>query len=611
MNHAWFIQRNTNVTYDNVVRDLRHPEQWGRASNPAAIPSALADWGFWNQDTATPTSIGKAVLGGEISWAESVVLALAKRGGSYNGHTLKPLVVLAKVLAKLMREGGIPFVTKISIQKMFSIDSYEDITDAFCENLHVALPQPENGNYVDIWLNALTGANLLLKNGGRYELHPSSAVKYFIEFLAMHGDKISPCPEKREAPQAYMAYMEDDSKGLREILPLADREKLYSFLPNLLHSQDIPENSPRPQEALQLIYYGAPGTGKSHKVEEMLAGEEKERIFRTTFHPDSDYSSFIGAYKPAMETRTKYGLQGQPIKVDGQDLKEEVIVYKFVPQVFLKAYVKAWREMALAGEGAEAKPVFLVIEEINRGNCAQIFGDLFQLLDRTGGASDFPIRPDEDIRRHLAEALQESAEGLPSDVAGGEVLRLPPNLFIRATMNTSDQSLFPMDSAFKRRWDWKYVPIRDAGKGWFVSADGRQFDWWSFLEKINAVVDRTTGSADKQLGYFFAKLPAGETAISAETFVNKVLFYLFGDVFRDCEIADGGETGAFRMDNENRPLRFTDFFAEDDAGKVDEAAVAGFLTRLGVGEAQSAGAEEEEPPAGAESVPEAESETAG
>ena len=145
-----------------------------------------------------------------------------------------------------------------------------------------------------------------------------------------------------------------------------------------------------------------------------------------------------------------------------------------MPQAFLKAYVAAWSNLDT--------PYFLIIEEINRGNCAQIFGDLFQLLDRNNaGSSSYAIHADEDITQFLSSDSKGFAslsdeqkdairafelhkdngktQAVGQDILNGKLLLLPPNLYIWATMNTSDQSLFPIDSAFKRRWNWKYMPI--------------------------------------------------------------------------------------------------------------------------------------------------------
>ena len=291
----------------------------------------------------------------------------------------------------------------------------------------------------------------------------------------------------------------------------------------------------------QLITYGAPGTGKSDGIERKMRENQIEPI-RTTFHPDSDYQSFVGAYKPFMKKiqRVVYVNDGKTAQlVTGpEELKdEEVISYEFRPQAFTDAYVKAWEAM-VAGE---TKPVVLVIEEINRGDCAKIFGDLFQLLDRDDktGFSRYPIVADKDLGEYLKKkfsdiAAARSASAPYQDVYLGKKLILPPNLYIWATMNTSDQSLFPMDSAFKRRWDWKYVPIKNhKDEGWTIDVSGsKKYDWWDFLQKVNKHIFDLTNSEDKQLGYFFVK--ANNKVVSLDVFVNKVVFYLWNAVFKDC-----------------------------------------------------------------------------
>lgn len=308
---------------------------------------------------------------------------------------------------------------------------------------------------------------------------------------------------------------------------------------------------------LQQIFYGAPGTGKSHKVKEVTDSIAKEFVFRTTFHPDSDYSTFVGAYKPTMKQLPIFNQQtGAQIGV------EDKIVYSFVPQAFLKAYVAAWQN--------PEQSVFLVIEEINRGNCAQIFGDIFQLLDRKAGVSEYPIKADQDIRDYLAKEF--AGYDLDANILSGEELVLPANLHIWATMNTSDQSLFPIDSAFKRRWDWKYMPIHDPGENWTIALSDVEYDWWDFVEKINNVIGNMTSSEDKKLGYFFCKACNGK--INAETFVNKVVFYLWNDVFKDYELSDK----AFQ-DGEGK-LTFNKFYTP--SGEANEATIKTLLENLEV-----------------------------
>ncbi len=326
-------------------------------------------------------------------------------------------------------------------------------------------------------------------------------------------------------------------------------------------------------KTLQQIYYGAPGTGKSHAVKtETEAWEERGRVVRTTFHPDSDYSTFVGAYKPTTESVQRYDIYNKPMSRDGVPFMEQIISYEFVEQSFLQAYIDAWKN--------RNEPEFLIIEEINRGNCAQVFGDLFQLLDRgDDGYSEYAIRADRDLQKHLSKAFEDVEIADYPNIKTGKELLLPSNLYIRATMNTSDQSLFPIDSAFKRRWDWKYVPIskgNDNGKelNWMIDVDGGLYDWWTFVRTINKHVFDTTNSEDKQLGFFFCK--AKDNIISAETFVCKVIFYLWNDVFKDFgfddKIFDDNE------DNENTKLSFDKFYMAN--GNVNEGKIKMFLENL-------------------------------
>lgn len=331
--------------------------------------------------------------------------------------------------------------------------------------------------------------------------------------------------------------------------------------------------------SLQQIFYGAPGTGKSHSVKtETEAWEERGRVVRTTFHPDSDYSTFVGAYKPTTESVQRYDIYNKPMTRDGVPVMEQIITYEFVGQAFLHAYIDAWKN--------REEPEFLIIEEINRGNCAQIFGDLFQLLDRgDDGYSEYAIKADKDLQKHLSKAFKEvEIEDFPNVKAGKELL-LPNNLYIRATMNTSDQSLFPIDSAFKRRWDWKYRPISNAQLGWKIEADGMLYDWWEFLERINREIGATTNSEDKKLGYFFCK--AKEGRISAETFVGKVVFYLWNDVFKDYELSN-----SFFDDGEGGKLTFDKFYLPN--GNVNEEKIRMFLENIGMMPIDEPTEEEEE-----------------
>lgn len=343
-------------------------------------------------------------------------------------------------------------------------------------------------------------------------------------------------------------------------------------------------------DSLQQIFYGAPGTGKSHAINELIAGKD---VIRTTFHPDTDYSTFVGAYKPTTKpvpVITVIGTEAVPVRdKNGKEMMEDKIVYEYVSQAFLQAYVAAWRKYCDVQEGEEPVDEFLVIEEINRGNCAQIFGDLFQLLDRGDeGFSEYPIKADSDMKKLLEKefegleiknkeginALFKGGKDIVAEVLAGDVLLLPNNLYIWATMNTSDQSLFPIDSAFKRRWDWNYVPISNAGKNWMIEVNGAQYDWWNFLEAINDKVYHATYSEDKKLGYFFCKAKDG--VISADKFVSKVIFYLWNDVFKDSEF----EGDTFK-DEDGEKLSFDKFYSvENNQVKVNEKKIVKFLSNL-------------------------------
>ena len=344
---------------------------------------------------------------------------------------------------------------------------------------------------------------------------------------------------------------------------------------------------------LQQIYYGAPGTGKSYEIDKITKVYD---TIRTTFHPDSDYSTFVGAYKPTMTKVELRDMSGHLVKEEGTTrvVKEDRITYKFVKQAFLKAYLSAWKKYAEGDESGVA-PQFLVIEEINRGNCAQIFGDLFQLLDRQdNGFSSYPIEADADLQREIAEAFKAEKDymltkelnlqgivkdyvgNLAEDIKSGKILLLPSNFYIWATMNTSDQSLFPIDSAFKRRWDWKYVKIADAKKDYKIKCGDETCDWWTFISAMNEKIADETSSDDKKLGYFFCKPMKEGEPINVERFVSKVMFYLWNDVFKD------GNTQYFNVNSDTTKNATFDAFYNDD-NTVNVANVRKFIVNI-VGE---------------------------
>lgn len=294
---------------------------------------------------------------------------------------------------------------------------------------------------------------------------------------------------------------------------------------------------------LQQIFYGAPGTGKSHKVKEITGekeNEDKPNVFRTTFHPDTDYASFVGCYKPIMKP--------VPDKYQAVAGRDEDIAYDFVPQAFTDAYVYAYNH--------EDEPTYLVIEEINRGNCAQIFGDLFQLLDRNeNGTSDYKIKADKDLAKYLKDGNDVDGNAILANKAGIKdgKLCLPSNLYILATMNTSDQSLFPIDSAFKRRWDWEYVAIdynEPKSSAFTITIGSSTFKWVDFIKEVNKKIFDLTQSEDKQMGNFFIK-----SSVDQKQFCSKVMFYLWNEVLKD-EV-ENTKYFFYEDKGNDRPAKFT------------------------------------------------------
>lgn len=268
------------------------------------------------------------------------------------------------------------------------------------------------------------------------------------------------------------------------------------------------------QSPHNLIAFGAPGTGKSHLLEE----KRKNAVFadyeRVTFYPTYSYAQFVGTYKPVMNEKAE-------------------IAYAFVPGPFLRMLVKAT---------VSDEKFLLLIEEINRANAAAVFGDMFQLLDRVNGKSEYPIAASEDVKGYLQQELDRRGmtEGFGMKKQNGRwegacQLSLPSNLYIWATMNSADQGVFPMDTAFKRRWEFEYIGIDDSSfdcDGWKVEGGNTRSKWNDVRSFINGLLSLNGVNEDKLMGPFFVK--AEGDLVSESQFESKVLMYLWEDAARMC-----------------------------------------------------------------------------
>lgn len=473
---------------------------------------------------------------------------------------------------------------------------YAIVDDIYYPRFHKNITKEEASRYLEIVVTKYYIPNPYTKRGFRNLDRPILLEKSIVEHLEMF-------PHQTDLELILKDLIKEDVGNLSATKALLLYSKLFTISGNTIklnpNYKDMEIDNDRNDKRaffdifsaqinkteinapLQQIYYGAPGTGKSFEINRVCAQYE---TYRTTFHPDTDYAGFVGSYKPITKSVPRYTYMGdKAIAVkdeNGNPIMDSKIIYDFTPQAFLKAYIAAWEEQ----ENEDPKPVFLIIEEINRGNCAQIFGDIFQLLDRNAaGFSDYSIVADNDLTKELGKklrnlniakhdeinALYQGNKDVVASVISGVNLLLPNNLYIWATMNTSDQSLFPIDSAFKRRWNWKYVPIdtnpidklSKQPLNWKFEVAGNLYSWGKFLEKINPEIYSITDSSDKQMGYFFAKADPQTGIISEEVFLNKVLFYLWTDVFKDYDVS----SEIFNNKKENRSFRFTDFFEDADA----------------------------------------------
>lgn len=435
-----------------------------------------------------PSNLQLSILSANNYWLQSMWLEYNSNTGAENEaiFTVKDCIFC----------GGVSKETADRTGRYFKLNIEKRMADIIALSNDTAIFSEEITQKVKLFADIYQGHRAF-----NYE-ECTEAVKNLMELLA------------QQFPDVYSGITDPVSA----LLYIAECERREAARIEI--SQDIHYNTGYQSDySRNRILFGAPGTGKSftlnHEKDALLAeGGEYERV---TFHPDYSYANFVGTYKPV------------PCK-DSDD--KDAITYSYVPGPFMRTYVKALQN----SKTDTPKPFLLMIEEINRANVAAVFGDVFQLLDRGDDeVSDYPIQASEDIKKYLAGELG----GNPEDYSE---IRIPDNMFIWATMNSADQGVFPMDTAFKRRWEFTYLGINDneagivgkkvtLGQGEY----SRNVEWNVLRKAINEELLTYKVNEDKLMGpYFISKknLPEGneiDPVLFTRIFKNKVLMYLFDD----------------------------------------------------------------------------------
>lgn len=295
-------------------------------------------------------------------------------------------------------------------------------------------------------------------------------------------------------------------------------------------NDEITDSNGKPIKlARNRIFFGAPGTGKSYELNEQtkkFIGGDTTYYERVTFHPEYTHSGFFGTYKPVPNPRDV-----------------DKITYAFIPGPFLRVLSKA---LINANTETEKKPYVLLIEEINRANVASVFGEVFQLLDREDdganveflNASKYSISPSEDVKKYLVDEFKKA--GLETTTEVFSDIRIPDNMFIWASMNSADQGVFPMDTAFKRRWEFEYFGINKSEekiKDYFFKVKDEVINWNALRKAINYRLTSLKINEDKLMGPFFISNKVLNTctydhSIVIKAIQNKVIMYLFEDAGR-------------------------------------------------------------------------------
>ena len=481
--------------------------------NPFAILTYLRDIGIID-DNNNATDFFKCCIRANLSNEQIILLILLKRNDNKNeASSIKPFVVISKAFA-LMNELSLPLILNWHqcINYLMPIQRYEEIDELLVRSMSADdSANPSNGP--DIWFNALLSTGLF--DGTNTEIHLKNEFIDFFRFIAKYGNELAP----NQSREDYSSQSQDALYGIYNIFKkhafdgivlLGNLIGIYDYISEankldagLSVSTDY-DACTREKGAQNIILYGVPGAGKSWTIKNEYCNDNT-RMERLVFHPDYTYSDFVGQILPRVS-------------------EEGVVSYEYAPGPFTKLLKKAYTN--------PDKIYYLVIEEVNRGNAPAIFGDIFQLLDRDiEGNSEYEIT-NGDIARIIY---------------GDENHKvfIPSNMSILCTMNTSDQNVFTLDTAFQRRWNMRLIKNKfndDPEEKAFAETRILDTDvtWNRFFTEINKIIlsknIRMTSSEDKRLGTHFIndedlKFIPGNNKQNSR-FSEKVLKYLWDDAFK-------------------------------------------------------------------------------